>query len=191
MKHIIIAITGATGSIYALQLLKRLSTMEHVHVHLIISFWGEKVMKEETGRSLEEWLKEYLTTNIEIHSHDDLSSSIASGSNPIDSMVVIPCTMGTLGSIANGLSSNLIERAASVTLKEKRSLILVARETPLSSIHLQNMLTLSNCGALILPPVPAFYCHPKTIDDIIQSTVDRVLTSLQLTDTDIKRWSNS
>ncbi|AEV28645.1 polyprenyl p-hydroxybenzoate/phenylacrylic acid decarboxylase [Sphaerochaeta pleomorpha str. Grapes] len=189
MKQIVVAITGATGSVYALHLLQRLGQNQEVFVHLVVSLWGERVMVEETGKTLAEWLAFLPGDRIRLHNHGDLASPLASGSFPIDAMVVIPCTMGTLGSLACGLSSNLIERAASVALKEKRPLVLVARETPLSSIHLQNMLTLSNAGAMILPPVPTFYCHPKTVDDIIDSTVDRVLDSLHLADTNTKRWS--
>jgi polyprenyl P-hydroxybenzoate/phenylacrylic acid decarboxylase-like protein len=189
MKQIIVAVTGATGSVYALHLLQRLCQREDVFVHLIVSPWGERVMVEETGKALKEWLLALEGDNFRLHGHADLASSLASGSYPIDAMVVIPCTMGSLASIACGLSSNLIERAAGVTLKEKRPLILVARETPLSSIHLQNMLTLSNAGAMILPPVPTFYCHPKSVDDLVDSTVDRVLDALHLADTNTKRWS--
>ena len=189
MKRVIVAITGATGSIYALHLLQRLSQMKEVEVNLVISPWAERVAVEETGKTVKEWLSKEPSGRLHLHDHSDLSSAISSGSYPIDAMVIIPCTMGTLGSIASGLSLNLIERAASVTLKERRPLILVARETPLSSIHLQNMLTLSNSGATILPPVPTFYSHPKTVDDIVDSTVDRVLDLLHLTDTKIKRWS--
>jgi polyprenyl P-hydroxybenzoate/phenylacrylic acid decarboxylase-like protein len=189
MKQIIVAVTGATGSVYAQHLLQRLCQREDVFVHLIVSPWGERVMVEETGQTLKEWLPAIPGANLRLHAHDDLAAPLSSGSYPIDAMVVIPCTMGTLASLACGLSNNLIERAGSVTLKEKRPLILVARETPLSSIHLQNMLTLSNAGAMILPPVPTFYCHPKNVDDIVDSTVDRVLDSLRLADTNTKRWS--
>ena len=188
MKSVIVAVTGATGSLYPVRLMERLGRMKDVHIHLVISGWAEKVMMEETGKSVNEWLGGFEHERIEVHAHEDLAAPISSGSVDVDAMVVIPCSMGTLGAIANGLSSNLIERAASVTLKERRQLILVARETPLSSIHLQNMLTLSNCGVMILPPIPSFYCHPETVDDIIDSTIDRVLLSLQLSDTHIKRW---
>jgi polyprenyl P-hydroxybenzoate/phenylacrylic acid decarboxylase-like protein len=191
MKQIIVAITGATGSLYALRLLKRLDLQQDVAVHLVVSQWGERVMEEETGKNLQEWLASFSCDRLKLYSHTDLAASIASGSCPIDAMVVIPCTMGTLASLACGLSNNLIERAGSVTLKEKRPLILVARETPLSSIHLQNMLTLSNAGAMIVPPIPTFYTHPQTVEDIVDSTVDRVLDTLRLSDSNIKRWSHS
>jgi 4-hydroxy-3-polyprenylbenzoate decarboxylase len=191
MKQIIVAITGATGSLYALRLLKRLSLQQEVSVHLVVSQWGERVMEEETEKTLQEWLAWFGSDRLTLYGHADLAASIASGSYPIDAMVVIPCTMGTLASLACGLSNNLIERAGSVTLKEKRPLILVARETPLSSIHLQNMLTLSNAGAMIVPPIPTFYTHPQTVEDIIDSTVDRVLDTLGLADSKIKRWSLS
>ncbi len=189
MKKIIVGITGATGSLYAIRLVERLCQREDLLVHLVVSSWGERVMVEETGMTVDQWLTQLSSDKIIVEDFSDLASSISSGSYLIDAMVIIPCTMGTLGSIASGLSSNLIERAASVTLKERRPLIVVARETPLSSIHLQNMLTLSNAGATILPPVPTFYSHPQTVDDIVASTVDRVLDSLQLPDTKTKRWS--
>ncbi|WP_320127456.1 UbiX family flavin prenyltransferase [uncultured Sphaerochaeta sp.] len=191
MKQIIVAITGATGALYPLRLLKRLCQQENLLMHIIISPWGEQVMVEETGRTFLQWLDELPFASYQLHDHKDLASSLSSGSFSIDAMVVIPCTMGTLGGIACGLSSNLIERAASVTLKERRPLILVARETPLSSIHLQQMLLLSNAGAMILPPVPTFYNHPETVEDIVDSTVDRVLDTLSLSDEKIKRWSSS
>jgi flavin prenyltransferase len=189
MKQIIVAITGATGSWYGLRLIERLTWEPEIRIHVVISPWGEKVMLEETGKSFSEWIAPYSPNILVVHPHDNLAASISSGSYPIDAMVVVPCTLGTLGAIASGLASNLIERSASVTLKERRPLILVARETPLSSIQLEQMLRLSQSGAIILPPEPTFYNKPKTIEDIIDSIVDRILDLLHIKQDSTKRWS--
>jgi len=189
MKQMSVAITGATGSWYGLRLIERLTWEPDVRLHVVISPWGEKVMLQETGKSFAEWIASYPRDILEVHAHDNLAASISSGSFPIDAMVVVPCTMGTLGAIASGLASNLIERAASVSLKERRPLILVARETPLSSIQLEQMLRLSHSGAIILPPEPTFYNKPKTIEDIIDTTVDRILDLLRIRQDSTRRWS--
>jgi len=188
MGELVVALTGATGSQYGLRLIERLCWETGITVHLIVSPWAQRVLTEETGHNLEYWLSTFPQEKIQLHGFEDLDASISSGSYPIKAMVVIPCTMGTLGAIAAGLASNLIERAASVALKEKRPLILVARETPLSSIHLENMLCLSHAGAMILPPEPTFYQHPQTIIDIIDSTVDRVLDVMDICQNQTKRW---
>lgn len=189
MKQMIVAITGATGSWYGLRLIERLTWEPDVCIHVVISPWGEIVMLQETGKSFSEWIAPYPPEVLVVHAHDNLAASISSGSFPADAMVVVPCTLGTLGAIASGLASNLIERSASVVLKERRPLILVARETPLSSIQLEQMLRLSQSGAIILPPEPTFYNKPKTIEDIIDSTVDRILDLLRIRQDSTKRWS--
>jgi polyprenyl P-hydroxybenzoate/phenylacrylic acid decarboxylase-like protein len=189
MKQMIVAITGATGSWYGLRLIERLTWEPEVRIHVVISPWGERVMFEETGKSFAEWISPYPQDVLVVHAHENLAASISSGSFPADAMVVVPCTMGTLGAIASGLASNLIERSASVALKERRPLILVARETPLSSIQLEQMLRLSQSGAIILPPEPTFYNKPKTIEDIIDSTVDRILDLLRIRQDSTRRWS--
>jgi 4-hydroxy-3-polyprenylbenzoate decarboxylase len=190
MKRICLAITGATGSVYAVTLLERLVRRGDVAVDLVVSPWGERVLLEETGRDLDGHLARFPDGSVRVHAHDDLAAPLSSGSVPLDAMAIVPCTMGTLSSIASGLASNLVERAASVCLKERRRLVLVARETPLSSIHLENMLKLSNAGAIILPPEPAFYTHPATVEEIVSTTVDRILDVIGLPDGKIKRWSN-
>ncbi len=188
MRRIVLAVTGASGSIYAHRLAQRILTSPDTEVHLIISDWGRKVMESETGISSEEWIASLDPQRVIVHAHDDLSAPLSSGSFRWESMVVIPCSMGSLSSIASGLAGNLIERTASVALKERRRLILVARESPLSAIHLQQMLTLTHAGAMILPSVPAFYNHPKTIEDLIDTTVERVLDALSVEDSNITRW---
>ena len=188
MKRIIVAITGATGSLYGIRFVERLCSSGEAEVHLIVSPWASAVMKSETGKTADEWVSGLSSEYLTVHDHADIASTVASGSFRVHAMVVIPCTMGTLGAIASGLASNLTERAASVCLKERRQLVLVARESPLSSIHLQQMLTLSNAGAMILPPVPAFYTHPKTIEELVDTTVDRVLDAVGVDDGKAKRW---
>ncbi len=188
MRRIVIAVTGATGSIYAVRLVQRLLKNKDIELHLVISSWGEEVMKRETGVSSSEWIDSLGSERVFCHAHSDLAAPISSGSFRFESMVIIPCSMGTLSAVASGLASNLIERSASVALKERRRLILVARESPLSAIHLNQMLTLTHAGAMILPPVPAFYNRPETIEDVIDTTVERVLDALSIEDMNITRW---
>ena len=123
-----------------------------------------------------------------MHARDDWLAPMASGSNPGDAMVICPCTMGTLGAIANGLADNLIERAGDVMLKERRPLVLVPRETPLSAIHLENMLKLARAGAVILPPAPGFYAHPRSIADLVDFVVARILDHIGVPNTLTPRW---
>ena len=141
MKNIVIAVTGASGSIWAMRLVERLLTAQDIRVHLVISEWAHTVMLSEREISTEMWIQTLEREHLVIHDVNDLASPISSGSFRFESMVVIPCSMGTLGALATGLTSNLIHRAGSVALKERRNLILVARESPLSAIHLQQMLT--------------------------------------------------
>ena len=126
-----------------------------------------------------------------VFGRDDWMAPVASGSNPADAMAICPCTMGTVGALAAGLAENLIERAADVMLKERRRLVLVPRETPLSSIHLDNLLRLSNAGAIIVPPSPGFYTHPRSVDDIVDFVVSRVLDQLGVANALIPRWGDS
>jgi 4-hydroxy-3-polyprenylbenzoate decarboxylase len=192
---ITVAITGASGAIYGVSLLAFLLQEKH-HVTLVLSPEARIIIREELGVSwgtcFEEtsaFLKQrYPTSNLLYCNETDMTATIASGSYPMDAMVLAPCSMKAIASIAHGLSSNLIERAADVTLKERRPLILVPRETPLSSIHLNNMLTLSNMGAWIIPAMPAFYNHPKTIDDMVRFIVGRVLDRLGIENRTYVRW---
>jgi 4-hydroxy-3-polyprenylbenzoate decarboxylase len=190
MKHIILAITGASGSAFGLEALRQLNSYRDVRTHLIISPWGEQVMREETGRDFVEHLGDLEAERIRIHEHADMNSPLASGSNRIHGMLISPCSMGTLCSIASGLSANLIERSASVCLKERRSLVLMARETPLSTIHLEQMASLSRSGAVIMPPVPAMYSKPETIDQLISRIISRSLMLLEIDNTHVQGWNN-
>lgn len=195
----IVAITGSSGAIYAKHLLKALAH-EGCQIQLLISDPAKLVIAHELGIEIPEDLKEIrntIRTNLledsnfpylHIHSINDLTSPIASGSVPTQGMIILPCSMGTLGRIANGMSSNLIERAADVTLKEKRLLILAPRETPLSSIHLRNMLEISQAGAHIIPCMPGFYHKPKDIQDLTNFVVGKILDALGIEHTLYRRW---
>lgn len=181
MKRIIIGLTGASGSILAYTAIKKLLENGH-EVHLVASGLGERVMAYELEQPYSEILSEFMTYSKFVHhDNDNLFARIASGSYPVDAMCIIPCSMGTLGKISGGTSDNLICRAADVMLKERRPLILVTRETPLSGIHLENMVKLSRYGATIMPPVPAFYNRPKTLEDVIAHTVARILSTIGVT----------
>ena len=183
-KPLIIGITGATGIIYGVRLLERLKEAG-VETHLVISRWGARTLVHETSHSREE--VEALATAV--YAPSDMGALIASGSFQAAGMVVVPCSAKTLGAIAHGVGDNLIHRAADVTLKEGRRLVLVVREAPLSGIHLENMLTVSRHGGVVLPPVPAFYQHPKTINDLVDHTVGRVCDQFGFEYPGIERWS--
>lgn len=175
MKKIIIAITGASGALYAKHLFDSLYK-NGMELHLIISENARGILKDETGIGDGYFKKK----NVTIYENSNLNVKIASGSFKFDAMVVIPASMGTLGRIANGYSNNLISRVADVALKERRKLIIVPRETPLNDIHINNMLTLSRAGAVILPASPAFYHKPKGIDDIAKFITARILNQLDI-----------
>ncbi|CAB3288752.1 Flavin prenyltransferase UbiX [Methanocaldococcus lauensis] len=179
---IIVCITGASGVIYAKRLLEVLK--DKVEVDLIISNSAKKIIRKELNIDWKELIK--FATNY--YENDDFFSPIASGSNKFDAVIVIPCSMKTLSAIANGYSSNLIVRVCDIALKERRKLIIMPREMPLNSIHLENMLKLSNLGAVIMPPIPAFYHKPKNIDDIVNFVVGRVLDILGIENNLFKRW---
>ncbi|MEW4981968.1 MAG: UbiX family flavin prenyltransferase [Cycloclasticus sp.] len=184
-KKIIIAITGATGSIYGTRLLEILQTVDDVETHLILSSAGALTAQYELNMD-----KKTITALADVtHSPKDIGATLSSGSFITHGMVIAPCSMKTLGCIANGIADNLVSRAADVVLKERRKLILMTRETPLNLVHLRNMTTLSEMGAIIAPPVPAFYTQPKTIDDIVNHTVGRILDTLDISNVDyVKRW---
>jgi 4-hydroxy-3-polyprenylbenzoate decarboxylase len=199
MKSITIGITGASGSIYAQRLLARLNASPDVaRIDLVISQAGVRVVGEELGlkvagtdrRVVRELLGED-SEKITVHSANDIGASIASGSYLSDAMAIVPCSMGTLGAIANGVSKDLVHRAADVILKESRLLILVPRETPLNVIHLENMLKLARSGVRIIPAMPGFYHHPKTIDDLIEHFVHRLLDHLGVAHEQQTRWKGS
>ncbi len=185
MKKIVIGITGASGSIYAIKLVEYLLSQDIV-VYLVATKEGEEVVEFETGKTLDEHFERF--ENVIFCNNNDLFSPIASGSFSIDAMVIVPCSMNTLGLIANGITPNLLSRSADCTIKQKRPLIIVPRETPLTSIHLRNMLTLSDINVTILPPSPAFYHKPKNLDDIISFTVGKILDSLKIENDVYKHW---
>lgn len=194
-KKIIVAICGASGSIYGIRLLKALLN-KPVNIYLIISNAGYKVLEHETGYSGESFpsfLKDkgviiHNDANLNIYEQDDFFAPPASGSFKNDGMVIAPCSMKTLASIASGVADNLIHRAADVSLKEKRPLILLPRETPLSIIHLKNMYTAAKAGATIMPPSPSFYSNPKNISDLVDSVIARVLDHLKIEHDLIREW---
>lgn len=185
MKKIVIGITGASGTIYALDLLKELHNAKNVETHLVISPWAkENLAIEETGYSMQdiEHLADF------IYDARDMGALIASGSFKHDGMVVIPASMKSLAAIATGLGDSLIGRAADVTMKERRKLIIVPRESPFNQIHLENMLNLSKMGVEIIPPIPAFYNRPKTIQDIVSHTTMKILDHLDISNELSSRW---
>src|SRR5687767_10705369 len=182
--RIILGMTGATGAIYGVRILERLREAG-AETHLVISRWGARTLLHETPHSREQ--VEALATVS--YNAADMGAAISSGSFQTDGMIVAPCSAKTLAAIAHGFGENLIHRAADVILKERRKLVLVVREAPLSDIHLENMLKLSRMGTVILPPVPAFYNHPQTVDDIVDHTVSRVLDQFGVPVSGVERWS--
>ncbi|MEW6380597.1 MAG: flavin prenyltransferase UbiX [bacterium] len=176
-ERIVLAMTGASGMVYAQRLLTRLLA-SGVDVHLIISRQGAAVAHEELGLGPEYFRQLPVTCPVTCHDYQDFSSPLASGSFHTQGMVIIPCSMNSLAAIARGLSIDLIHRAASVHLKERRKLIVVPRESPVSSVHLENMLILSREGAVIMPAMPAFYHHPQNLDDLVEHFVSRILDQI-------------
>ena len=199
MKSIIVGITGASGSVYAQRLLARLSAIPEVsRIDLVISQAGVRVTGEELGLNVagtdRRVVREMLgqdSEKVTVHSANDIGASIASGSYLSDAMVIVPCSMGTLAAIANGVSRDLVHRAADVIIKESRLLVLVPRETPLNVIHLENMLKLARLGVRILPAMPSFYHHPTTIDDLIEHFIHRLLDHLGVSHEQLTRWEGS
>lgn len=165
--RIVLGMTGASGSIFAVEFLRRGGGED---IYLVLSRWGRSVLHQETGLT-----SEHLATFAKkVFSNDDMNAPLASGSNPVDAVVVLPCSMTTLGKIAHGIGDNLITRAAEVALKERRRLILCLRETPLSTIDLENAHRLSQAGAVIMPVSPPFYQKPASIPDLVNGYVDKV-----------------
>lgn len=183
-QRIIVAITSATGAIYGIRLLEALHACPGVETHLVLSTWAEKTIALETRYNVEE------IEALADFRHDlrNVGASIASGSFPTAGMAIVPCSMKTLAAVAHGLAENLIVRAADVMLKERKKLILVPRETPLNTIHLENMLAVTRAGACLIPPMPAFYNCPATIDDLINHLVGRIMDQFGLPHTLTRRW---
>lgn len=191
--NLTVAITGASGAIFGRELLRKLEADPRVDkVHFIASENSLRVLAEElelSGRNdlLAKLLGHTPAKTVQL-SNDDIGAAIASGSYPSDGMIVLPCSMGTLAAIANGLASNLIARAADVTLKERRPLILCVRETPFNRIHLRNMTLAAEAGATIYPVIPSFYNHPASFDDLVRQYVNRVLAHIGLPQKDAYIW---
>lgn len=182
---IVIGFSGASGIIYGIRLIEVLHSI-NIETYLIISEWAKKNIEIETDKTLE-YVKSLSSVN---YDNFRLDASVSSGSFLHDGMVIVPCSMKSLSSIANGYDDTLISRAASVTLKESRKLIIVPRETPLSRIHLENMIKLQQAGAIILPAMPGFYHRPSTIEEIVDHLVGKILDQLNIKHNLFKRWKD-
>ncbi len=184
MKRLIVGITGASGTIYGVRLLEQLRDVP-VETHLIATRWARITIEHETGRSFADVRALADVT----YSEGDQSAAVSSGSFVTDGMIIVPCSMKTVAAIATGFAHNLICRAADVVLKERRPLVLAIRETPLHSVHLRNLATLSDLGAIIAPPVPAFYARPQSLDEMVDHTVMRLLDQFGLHTEAPTRWA--
>jgi 4-hydroxy-3-polyprenylbenzoate decarboxylase len=184
-KRIVVAISGASGAVYGVRLLQTLQTIPEVESHLVISEagWRNVALECPQERAALECLAH------KVHDVHNVGASIASGSFQCSGMVIAPCSMRTLAAVAHGLADNLITRAADVMLKERRRLVLMVRESPLHLVHLRNMTTVTEMGAIVCPPMPAFYMQPETIDDLVNHSVARVLDLLELPHSLAQRWS--
>jgi flavin prenyltransferase len=182
-SRLIVGITGASGTIYGIRLLERLRALG-VETHLILSRWGARTLIHETSYTVEQ-VRQLATRT---YAPADQGAAVSSGSFLTMGMIVLPCSMRTLGAIAHGVGETLIPRAADVVLKERRRLVLGVREAPFHEIHLENMLKLTRMGAIVSPPVPAFYNRPRSIDDLVDHTVTRMLDLFGLHTTDTARW---
>ncbi len=183
-RRVVIGISGASGSIYGIRLLEKLRQAGSAETHLVMTRSAERTFHVETGKLAAD-LKKLADFNYPV---EDIGCRLASGSFPFESMVVAPCSIHTMSAIAGGISSNLLVRAADVAIKERRRLILMVRETPLHLGHLRSMVALAEMGAILAPPVPAFYTNPATVLDIVDHSVDRVLDLLGMPSEDAKRW---
>lgn len=183
MRRLIIGMTGSTGAIFGIRLLEALQNSS-TETHLIISKWAQRTIEHETRYKVED-VRALASV---VYSQGDMGAAISSGSFLTEAMVVAPCSVRTLAGIANGYGEHLVHRAADVVLKERRRLLLLVRETPLSEVHLENMLKLARMGVMIVPPLPAFYNHPQTVDDLVNHIVGRVLDQLGIDAPFTKRW---
>ncbi|WP_374582668.1 UbiX family flavin prenyltransferase [Pseudoduganella sp.] len=184
-QRLVIAITGATGAVYGVRLLQHLRNIPGVETHLVVSDAAVLTLHQETGLQR----KEVEALADVVHKQNNIGASIASGSFQADGMVIAPCSMKTLASVAHGLSDNLIARAADVMLKERRRLILMVRETPFNLAHLRNMTAVTEMGGIIFPPLPSFYHKPQSIDEMVDHTVARVIDLFGLCHNLAPRWS--
>lgn len=183
MKKIVVGITGASGTVYAVDLLRKLQVDPEIETHVIISNWAKENLKLETDLKMSD-LRALADV---VYDNNNLGAAVASGSFLTDGMIIVPASMKTVAGISIGFGDSLIARAADVTLKEKRKLILVPRETPLNAIHLENLTKLAQLGVQIIPPIPAFYNHPETIADIINHQTMKLLDALGIENTG-RRW---
>jgi flavin prenyltransferase len=191
-----VGVTGASGAVLAHKALALLEADARVaRVHLVVTETGQRLFAEELGvtagdlKQLPSRVLGHASLKIEVLPNKDIGASIASGSYEVDSMIVVPCSMGTLAAIANGISDDLVARAADVMLKENRKLVLCVRDTPFNRMHLENMLRAQQAGAVIMPAIPAFYHRPKTIDDLVTQYVCRVLAQIGLAQDKMYRWT--
>ena len=183
--RLVVGISGASGVIYGLRTLEILHSLK-IETHVVLSQWGEKNIEIETDKTIE-YVRSLATA---LYGNDSLAAPISSGSFLHSGMVIVPCSMKTLASIANGYDETLISRAAGVTLKESRLLVVVPRETPLSRIHLQNMLKLAEAGAVILPAMPGFYHKPTSLQDMVDHLVSKIIDQFNIRNNLSRRWGS-
>jgi len=183
MTKLIVGMTGASGAIYGVRLLQVLAETD-VEVHLVVSKWAQQTLEHETTLTLSD-LRDMADV---YYGPQDMGAAISSGSFMTDGMVIVPCSTRSVAAVANGIGEHLVHRAADVVLKERRKLVMVVREAPLSEIHLENLLKLARMGVVILPPMPAFYNRPATLDDIVNHVVARVLDQFDIEASFAKRW---
>ncbi len=183
-KRLIVGMTGASGAVYGVRLLRILRKVSRVETHLVISDAARLTLRHEMGLSVDE----VGLLADKTYKAGEMTAAIASGSFRSSGMIVVPCSVKTLSAIANGFCDNLITRAADVTLKERRRLVLMVREAPLNLVHIRNMLSVTEMGGIVYPPVPAFYCHPATIEEMVDQTARRVLELFGIVDDGIIRW---
>jgi 4-hydroxy-3-polyprenylbenzoate decarboxylase len=186
MTKLIVGMTGASGAIFGVRLLQVLAETD-VEVHLVVSKWAQQTLEHETTLTLND-LRDLADV---YYGPNDMGAAISSGSFMTDGMVIMPCSTRSVGAIAHGIGEHLVHRAADVILKERRKMVMVVRETPLNEIHLENMLKLSRMGVTMLPPMPAFYNHPQSLDDMVNHIVARVLDQFAITADFAKRWDGT
>lgn len=183
--RIIVAVTGASGSVYGWRLLEKLREQPQVETHLVLSRSGERTAHLELGKAA----ADFRALAHHFYPVEDISSRLSSGSYPVDAMIVAPCSIHTMSAIAHGISSNLIIRCADVALKERRRLILMVRESPLHAGHLRSMASLAEMGAIIAPPMPAFYHRPQSVAEVVEDSVDRILALAGSPAADARHWA--
>jgi flavin prenyltransferase len=193
MPRYLVCMTGASGAIYGIRLLKSLASSEGpcpgAELHLVASAWAERVVLEETGQSLASQVAALGPGRVEVHDPGDLAAPISSGSFRLDGTVIVPCSMGSAGAMASGISGNLVQRAGAVALKEGWPLVLVPRESPLSLVALRSLVALKEAGATVLPASPGFYARPASVEELVDQIVARILDSLKLSMPGARRWA--